>query len=93
MKVLVVFASLSLVLIGFSGCFSNSTSGYTVNEVLPKSTFEKLGIQKGDRILSYDGESVNSVGDSMELYDKLKKNAVKTIVIERNGQKQTINVP
>ena len=70
-----------------------STPGHVVKEVLPSSTFEKIGIKKGDRILSYDGQEVNSVSDSMELYDKLKKKSVKTIVIERNGQKQTITVP
>lgn len=90
--------SLALVFIvslafGISGCVAPSTPGYTVNEVLPKSTFEKLGIKKGDRIISYDGEEVNSVSDSMELYDKLKTNSVKTILIEREGQKLTLTVP
>lgn len=67
-------------------------AGYTLKEVLPSSTFEKLGLKAGDRILSYDGEEVNSVSDSMELYDKLKKKAVKTILIERNRVKQTLTV-
>ncbi len=93
MKILIFAPCLFIVFLGLTSCFSNSTSGYTVNEVLPKSTFEKLGIQKGDRIISYDGESVNSVGDSMELYDKLKNHKVKLILIERNGEKQTIAVP
>lgn len=70
--------------------FAVSSPGQLVNEVAPGSTYEKLGVKAGDRIVSYDGKEVNNVNDSMELYNKLKNNGVKTVVIERNGKKQTL---
>ena len=70
--------------------FAASSQGQIVNEVSPDSTYEKLGVKVGDRIISYDGKEVNTVKDSMELYNKLKNKAVKTVLIERNGKKQTL---
>ncbi len=90
MKMLACFFALSFLLNGpFS--FGASPVGYSVSNVTPGSTFEKLGIKAGDRILSYDGKDVTSVSDSMELFNKLKSNSVKTVVIERDGKKQTLN--
>lgn len=87
---LVCFFALSFLL---SGPFSYGASsiGYSVNNVAEGSTFEKLGIKAGDRILSYDGKDVTSLNDSMELFNKLKSKSVKTVVIERDGKKQTLN--
>jgi general secretion pathway protein C len=54
------------------------------------SVLEKMGIKSNDKIISYDGQAVNSATDSIEMFNKLKSNSVKTIVIERNGKKQTL---
>jgi type II secretory pathway component PulC len=89
MKILSILFSVLLILITNS---SFAGSGYVLKEVLRKSTYEQVGLRAGDRIISYDGHEVNSVSDSMELYDKLKKKAVKTILIERDGQKETLTI-
>ena len=82
---------LTVFLIFFSfTCFGTAPAGYLVHEVGSGSTFEKLGIKQGDRVLSYDGKNVTSVNDSLELYNKLMNNSVKTVVIERDGKKQTL---
>ena len=85
---------LSLILICSSVSSVATSPGFQVlNEVSPGSMFEKLGMRQGDRIISFDGKAVSSVQDSMDLYSKLNTKAVKTVVIERDGKKQTLTYP
>ena len=72
--------------------FANNPLGQTVDKVAPGSTYEKLALRPGDRILSFDGKDGNSPGDSVELYNALKKGTVKTVVIERDGAMSDIKV-
>ena len=75
----------------FSGHFIfASPTGQIVKEILPGSNYEKFGIKTGDKIISYDGKDVNSVNDSMQMYNKLKIGSVKAVVIERDGKTQTL---
>ncbi|RED25046.1 regulator of sigma E protease [Flavobacterium cutihirudinis] len=50
---------------------------------------EKIGIKTGDKIISIDGHKIENFDDDTNL----KVVMAKEIVIERNGQKQTIKVP
>ncbi len=85
-NLLVLIASLT-----FFSLFSfASPDGQVVKEVQSGSIFEKMGIRTGDKVISYDGQNVNSVKDSMEMFNKLKSNLVKTVVVERDGKKQTL---
>ena len=61
-----------------------------ISEVQPGSTYEKLGIQTGDRIVAYDNRPVDSPAAAMELYAKMGTSKIKSIVVERNGKKQTL---
>jgi len=72
--------------------FANEPSGYTVGDIAPGSTFEKLGIQTGDIIVSFDGKTVDSPKDSMELYNEMKKGTIATVVVKRDGKKKTLNL-
>jgi regulator of sigma E protease len=50
---------------------------------------EKIGIKTGDKIISIDGQKVENFDDDTNL----KVVMAKEILIERNGQQQTIKVP
>lgn len=71
-------------------CFATTPDGQGTTQEAAGSPYDKLGIQPGDRILSYDGKKITSANDSMEFYKKLENNSVKTVIIERNGKKQTL---
>jgi S1-C subfamily serine protease len=90
MKAVLILISSWICLTG-SLTFANESSGQYVGSVAPGSTYEKLGLLKGDRILSYDGKNVNSPTEAMDLYNGLKSGTVKAVVVERNGKKQTLN--
>lgn len=89
MKLLGFVFTLSLILNG-SYAFAASPAEYEVKEMDHGSTLETLGIKPGDRIISYNGKKVVSINDTMDLYDKMKSNSVKKIVIERDGKKKTL---
>lgn len=66
--------------------------GLEVKTVLPGSTAAHAGLQKGDRILSFDGELLK---ESLDLIYAVKKKQVGqqgTVQIERQGQALTIEV-
>ena len=73
------------------GVLAAEPSGQRVMEVEEGSSYQKLGIKKGDKIISFDGKAINSPKDSMELYSALQRGSIKTVVIERDGKKQALN--
>jgi regulator of sigma E protease len=60
-----------------------------VGQVSPNTPAEEAGLQPGDRIVSINGERVRSISQSKGLVEA-NKSAPISIVIERNGQLQTI---
>jgi regulator of sigma E protease len=50
---------------------------------------EKVGIKTGDKIISIDGQKIENFDDDTNL----KVVMAKEILVERNGQKQTIKIP
>ena len=60
-----------------------------VGQVSPNTPAEEAGLQPGDRIVSINGERVRSISQSKGLVEA-NKSAPISMVIERNGQLQTI---
>lgn len=89
MRTIKIFVVL-LISFFYMGGFAAEPTGQKVTSVAPGSTYEKLGVKEGDKIISFDGKPINSPKDSMELYMALKSGAVKMVVIERDGKKQTL---
>jgi len=50
----------------------------------------KIGIKVGDIIKSFDGVTVTSAAQSMEMYSKLDSIGKHEIIIERNGKPEKI---
>lgn len=70
---------------------SKKNSNFKLNSSEEGSVYEQLGLKQGDQIVSYDGKLINSVSDSLEMYEKLRKNQVKEIVISREGKRQILS--
>lgn len=65
--------------------------GFRIEEIMPNSIFEKLGLKPGDTIRGVNGEAVDNPAKAMELYNQLRTaNSIK-LDIERGGQRQTNN--
>lgn len=73
-----------------SSAKNKKNSNFKLNSTETGSLYERLGLKQGDQIVSYDGKLINSVSDSMEMYEKLRKNQVKEIVITRDGKRQIL---
>lgn len=66
-----------------------------VKKVIPNSPAQKLGIRKGDKILSLNGEDANAMS-LFEANQKLKNVSRKSILIKKrdsNGQIIDLNIP
>ena len=70
---------------------NKKNSNFKLNGAEAGSVYEQFGLKQGDQIISYDGKLINSTSDSMEMYEKLRKNQVKEIVINRDGKRQTLS--
>jgi regulator of sigma E protease len=61
------------------------------DEVVKNEPAAKAGLQKNDRILEFDGQPVSRTGQVGELA-KARAGQTVPLTIERNGQKQTLNI-
>ncbi|MBN2416189.1 hypothetical protein JXO52_10120 [bacterium] len=63
-----------------------------VNELLPymHQVLGDIDIQKGDRILSLNGESMESLKPFMAAYTAIEAGAAMTILLNRNGEERTV---
>ena len=66
--------------------------GLEVKTVLPGSTAEHAGLQKGDRLLTFDGEPLAESFDLIYVVKKKQVGQQGTVQIERQGQALTIEV-
>ncbi len=65
--------------------------GFRIEEIMPNSIFEKLGLKPGDTIRGVNGEMVDTPAKAMEMYNQLRTaNSIK-LDIERGGQRQQNN--
>ena len=66
--------------------------GLEIKKVIPDSTAQRVGLQHGDRLLTFDGEPL---GESFDLIYAVKKKHVGQhgiLTIERQGQALTVDV-
>jgi regulator of sigma E protease len=85
-------ANFILAIVIFAAIFAfvgkQSTSA-RVDTVQPNSAAEKAGFQKGDLVLSIDGEKINSFSDMQRIVSESAGSTL-TIEVERGGVHQTI---
>ncbi len=66
--------------------------GALVNEVNPGSAAEKAGIEPGDVILAFDGETVETSGDLPPLVGSNPPGTEADVLVSRDGKKKTFTV-
>lgn len=71
---------------------SQYPTGVYVVQVLDGGAAQKAGIEVNDRIVSFDGQEVNSAAEVKALLRRHKIGDTVDIVIERNGQQKTVQV-
>lgn len=62
------------------------SSGVLVSQIEPGSLFETMGLKKGDIIISVDGKRIETLDDSMELFECLGTSLEGTLSITRDGR-------
>ena len=103
-KVLVIFAgpgtNLLFAIVLFAALYVNGSGGYrlgfsmqtdapVVEEVSSDFPAAKMGLQRGDRILTINGEQVTSVGEVPSLIEKSEGRPL-TVVVRRDGMPVTL---
>lgn len=81
-----------LLLAGLLWTFGTLTIPPVIGEVMPDSVAQKAGIMVGDKIVSVNGkeiQSFNEIRRSIQLTDYAKE---LSIVVERSGEKLTLNI-
>ncbi len=66
--------------------------GYRINYIAPNSVIRKIGLKRGDIIVSINGEPTTSPEKIMGLYSQIKNMTSVNMDIIRNGVKKTIFV-
>jgi len=66
--------------------------GYRVNYIAPNSVLRKIGLRRGDIIVSINGEATTSPQKIMSLYSEIGSMTNVNLDIIRNGRKKTIFV-
>ena len=69
-----------------------SDSGLVILEVQPGTPAEQAGLEPGDLIISVDGSTVNQVEDLISVLHQHSPTDTVPMVIERDGQQQTLQV-
>lgn len=65
---------------------------FSLADISPGSIYEKLGLKRGDCIGSVNGQKIDSPGQAMDAYNKLRAgNEPITIDVDRNGRKENFN--
>ena len=75
-------------------CFGNSEmqDGVYIVQVVQGGAGDKAGLQKGDRILSFDGEEVSTSAEVKAILREHKIGDQVEMVIERDGQTKTVTI-
>ena len=70
----------------------STEAGALVSQVTPGGPAEKAGIQRGDVIVSFDGQTVKEMNDLPFLVAKTEVGKKVPVVVLRKGEKKTIQV-
>lgn len=65
--------------------------GFLLARVQPRSLFSRLGLRSGDVIKQVDGQAVTSVGQAMNLYQRLTPGREVEVLITREGADRTLH--
>ena len=69
-----------------------STSGALVTAVQPRTPAARGGIERGDVIVEWNGEAINSSTDLAFLVARTEIGSSANVVVLRNGQRQPLQV-
>jgi serine protease Do len=69
-----------------------NTHGALINEIVKGSPAEEAGLQRGDIILTYDGQQVDELNDLPRLVAATPVNKTVKVTIFRDGKERTIKV-
>lgn len=70
--------------------FRNGKSiGHRVFAIRRNSIYSKMGLINGDILLKVDGEQLLNPADSLSIFERLSKNGVIKILLERNGKERS----
>lgn len=70
---------------------NGQTLGYKFAYINPDSIAYKYGFRAGDTVISVNGMSVKTAEDVFKIYNMLRNENSINVVIERDGQRRTIN--
>ncbi|GAB6071790.1 hypothetical protein JCM14244_01670 [Venenivibrio stagnispumantis] len=70
---------------------NGQTLGYKFAYINPDSIAYKYGFRAGDTIISVNGMPVKTAEDVFKIYNMLRNENLINVVIERDGQRRTIN--
>lgn len=68
---------------------SRTTDRLVIENLQPNSTAARLGLQAGDRIIGFNGQTYNDISEFDRDLAQLDRNSDTPIVYERNGQRFT----
>ncbi len=67
------------------------TAGLRISRISPGSFYEKIGLQNGDVIIQINNRNLDNPSGFLKLYQELKNKRYISVVLYRQGQKQTLN--
>ncbi|MFP4144341.1 MAG: M20/M25/M40 family metallo-hydrolase [Phycisphaeraceae bacterium] len=76
-----------------SRSFAPSPDGVPVEQVLPGSPADQAGLEAGDTITAYQGESIGSFQQLVDQLGSASPGDAVTLTIERDGEAQDLSVP
>lgn len=69
----------------------NRIVGFKVTEVADNTIMKKMGIQQNDVVRSVNGQALDSIERSTQIWEEMKKATEIHMLVERNGADQTLS--
>jgi membrane-associated protease RseP (regulator of RpoE activity) len=79
-------------MMGIEGILETQEPGIVVTAILPDSPAQRAGLIRGDIVLTFDGQEVNSLQEIHELLGDYEAGQRVSLGITRGGQPQTITL-
>lgn len=71
--------------------FYPHAQGIKISNIKSKSIFRRIGLMDGDIVTGVDGQTIYSVDNGLELYDRLKSASAVSLQFNRRGRDRIIN--